>query len=44
MNGREFFDILNSAPVFGLLFAITVGIWLLVLKKDLPSKPQSRKR
>lgn len=39
MNNNQIFEILNTAPVFGVLTAIAFGIILLGIKKD-PSRPQ----
>lgn len=42
MTSKEILDILNSAPVFGVLAVIAVGIMLLLFKKDV--RPKSSRR
>jgi len=36
-------DIYNSATTFGILAAIAIGVWTLVIRKDIESRAQKRK-
>ncbi len=36
-------DIYNSATTFGILAAIAIGVWALVIRKDLESRVQKKK-
>lgn len=42
MTGREILDILNSATTFGILVAIVVMLWLLLLRKERRSRSTKR--
>lgn len=42
MNQINWLDVFNSFTTFGVLAAIAVGIWLLVIKKDLPKTPRRK--
>lgn len=42
MTGTDLLTLLNSSTTFGILAAIAIGVWFLVLKKD--SKPKSSKK
>lgn len=42
MNQNFLLDLYNSATFFGLLAAIAIGVWVLVLQKS--SKEKSSKR
>lgn len=42
MTGKEIVDIFNSATTFGILVAIFVSIWVLIVKKDQHSKSSRR--
>lgn len=43
MNEINWLDVFNSSTTFGVLTAIAVGVWFLVLKKDVGSKQSRRK-
>ncbi len=43
MNQVNWIDVFNSATTFGILLAIAISIWILILKKD-SSRPRAPKR
>ena len=40
MTTKEILDVLNSAGTFGLLFAIIVMLWILIMKKETKKSPK----
>lgn len=38
MNQTEWIDVFNSATTFGILTAIAVGIWVLIMKSNYKSR------
>ena len=44
MNQINWLEVFNSATTFGILSIIAIALVLLLIKRDLPSKPHSKQK